>query len=426
MMRIFYSDYGGDVARIAKIERLVTELMAGGATVMRTGGKGLQSAAAVLPLPGFARRSKVSAEIRLDAKEIGQDPVVALAAAIFRHDSPNRSAADAYASMLAYQAFIAAELDRFAPDLVIAWHQFSAYHSLLEDWCRTRSVPIIYAEHGVLPGSWCFEFRGQMAESWIAQAPEAFAALPLDEADREAAERYLDHARRERLNRKTDTLSLEEANLGGLLQAEKRPKILYAGNNDYKTGLQPFSPHRSLRHGGDFLSTESGLLALLRIARRRNLLVLYKPHPSLGDGADVPAEFRRQVLLVDRRVNLVDLLPHVQALATIVSQSAYMAAMHGIPVVLMGRMQLSGTGIVEEAPFRRDLDAAVGRALANANPEERRRLFRDHVARLLRYYLIADSHDALGLFRYDLGTLAQALLAMDPGALRQGLAAAPA
>lgn len=408
MTRIFYSDYGGDPVRIAKIERVLQDLIALGCDVRRTSLHPISSVAPTLPLPNLTRMGQGRTRIKLQSGTPTQDRVLRYSAAIFRSDHPNRSPDACYLSMYLYQLYIEEELERFKPDLVILWHQFSPYHHIIANWCDANAIPVIYGEHGVLPGSWCFEFQGQMGESWIARDPEAFQALPLDQTDRKQADRYLRHAISNRMNRKTGMVSVAEAGLETALTQEARPKILYAGINDFKTGLQPFSRRRSLQHTGDFVSTETGLMALLPLARKNGWQVLFKAHPSIRHDAKTLEAYADCLTVVDKQVDLVDLLHFTDALATIVSQSAYMGVLHTVPVVLMGRMQLSGSGLVQEACFRSDLEAALRRALP-PEPEQRDPdALRDHVARLIRYYVMSDTYGEAGLFRHDLSNLAPA------------------
>lgn len=410
MTRIFYSDYGEDPVRIAKIERIITALQAQGATVCRSNRRAMVSAGITLPMPPLVMASPSKLGIDLKSKVKATDPLLRQCAEIFRYDHSNRSERDCYVSMHLYQQYITSELERFAPDLVLLWHQFNAYHYIIEDWCQARNIPVLYGEHGVLPGSWCFEFGGQMAESWIGRDPAGFQALPVEPGDLDRAQRYLAHAVENRMNRKAPGLTAAETGLADRLRADPRPKILYAGVNDYKAGLQPFDQTRTLRHTGDFISTPAGLEALLPLARKNNWHVLYKPHPSIKHELGALSAHQDYLSVIDKRVDLIDLLQYCDVLATIVSQSAYMALMHDTPVVLMGRMQLSGSGLVQEALYRRDLTTAVKSALADSDHETRRARLVDHVARLMRYYVIADDFDAHGLFCYDLADFAQSLL----------------
>lgn len=410
MTRIFYSDYGADPLRLERIEAILRDLKAKGATLCRTSRDPVDTVAENLPLPYLITAAPNRLGIDLKPKVKAHDRLTRICAEIFRYDNGNRSHRECYISMHLYKQYITHELKRFSPDLVVLWHQFNAYHYLIEDWCQTRGVPVLYGEHGVLPGSWCFEFGGQMAESWISRDPGAFRALPVDAGDLDRARGYLAHAVDTRMNRKAPGLTAAEAGLADRLTADPRPKILYAGVNDYKAGLQPFSQHRTLRHTGDFISTPAGLEALLPLARKNGWHILYKPHPSIKHHPDALSAHQDYLSVIDKRVDLVDLLQYADALATIVSQSAYMALMHDTPVVLMGRMQLSGSGLVEEALYRRDLEAAVKSALAGGDHETRRARLEEHVARLLRYYVISAEYGEHAPFPHDLSGFAGSIL----------------
>lgn len=392
---------------MAKIEAILKDLRAAGADVCRTSRRPLDTVARNLVLPNLIERSMKGAGVTLHPSIADTDRDTRVQAATFRYDHPKKSARDCFTSMYMYRQYIEQELSQFRPDLVVLWHQFNAYHYVIANWCAREGVPVIYGENGALPGSWCFEHQGQMAESWIARSPERFAALPLGAADQTHASAYLDRAVTERMNRKAPGLSVTEAGLHDALHADPRPKLLYAGINDFKTGLQPFTRRRSLLHTGDFISTEAGLQALLPLARKNGWHILYKAHPSIKHAAQGLEAYADCLTIIDKRVDLLDLLNYADVLSTIVSQSAYMALMHDTPVVLMGRMQLSGSGLVSEAPYRADLEQAVKAALSSTVSRDQ---LRDHVARLIRYYVISAEYGDKGAFYYDLTQVAPSLL----------------
>ena len=418
MRRIFYCDYGEDPARRIRIESMLRHLKENGAEVCRTSRRPVVSVAQTLPLPWMLTQSPRKYNLSVNLTAYGEsDPLLALCAAIYHYDHSGRSMRDCLNSMQSYRFYIEEELAQFSPDLAILWHQFNPYSYFVNDWCERHGVPVLYGEHGVLPGSWCFEFGGQMGESWISRDPAKFAALPVTRSDRERAEAYLAQAVHQRMNRKTDTISVTEAGLAQELRSDPRPKILYAGVNDYKTGLQPFSPERTGLHTGDFISSETGLNALLPLARRNGWQILFKPHPSIKHDSAGLATHSDYLKVIDKRVDLVDLIGYSDVLATIVSQSAYMSLMHGTPTVLMGRLQLSGSGLVHEAPYRGALENALHTALAETAPDTRdaatsarRDGLIQHIARLLRYYVISAEYGKRGLFHYDLSDLANSLL----------------
>ncbi|KUP93558.1 capsular polysaccharide export protein, LipB/KpsS family [Tritonibacter horizontis] len=418
-MRIFYSDYGEDPVRIDRIETILRDLKAGGADVCRTSRHPLDTVARNLVLPNLIERSMRGIGVTQHPDITLTNRELRIQAATYQYDHPKKSARDCYTSLYMYREYIEQELERFAPDLVILWHQFNAYHYAIADWCQRTGVPVMFGENGVLPGSWCFEFKGQMAESWIAQQPDVFKALPITQSDREHAASYLRQTITARTNRKGQGLSLHEVGQAAALSEDQRPKLIYAGVNDFKTGLQPFTKRRTLKHTGDFVSTEIGLEALLPLARKNDWHILYKAHPSIKHASPGLEHYSDCLTVIDKRVDLIDLLDQADALVTIVSQSAYMALIHDTPVVLMGRMQLTGSGLVEEAPYRAELERAIQTALADKGKETRPDMLRDHVARLMKYYVIAPDYDQPGMFRYDLSDVASTVLAAIQGQKNQ-------
>lgn len=408
-MRVFYSDYGTDPDRIARIEGFLARLKARGAAVCRTSRAPLDTVALNLPLPRTIVAPPAFSSGTPRHTPDRSDSLLTIAATCFNYDYHLKTLEECAASILQYQSYIHFEIDNFQPSCVILWHQFNHYHYIVADYCKARDIPVIYAENGVLPGSWCFEHGGQMAESWIAGNPDGFAALPVSAQDRADARRYLDMAARSKLNRKTGGPGVREAGLAEALADDPRPTILYAGVNDIKTGLAPYSWRRSPRHAIDYASSEAGLDALLEVAGRRDWRILYKPHPGVKPGRGRAYANDPHLLVIEKSVDLVDLLRHVDVLATILSQSAYMALINGVPCVLMGRMQLTGSGLAHEALRETELEAAVEAALADSGGD--RAALEAHVARLLRHYLVAPTMKPTPPFRYGLADVADAVLA---------------
>lgn len=407
MTRIFYTDYGADADRIAKIEKLFSVAHDAGIEICRTNLFPISSAYKTLPLPAFLRRPDGDLVPKLHIKDADWE-LVKYASEALRLSRPSVNVDLGQRTMNLYKAYIQQELEEFDPKLVFIWHQFTSYHYIIENWCKQREIPIIYGENGVLPLSWCFEFGGQMGESWIAARPAQFASQPIDDDDRALAVRYIDYAIEHRLNRKGAGKSLEEVGLAERLAANEKPVLLYAGINDEKTGVRPFSILRTQKHSPAYKSTEEGLAAVVAAAEANDWLVLYKQHPSRVGKDPVPPD-TDHLLTVDGEVDLLELMARCDVVLTLVSQTAYMALLHDKPCVLMGRMQLSGSGLVHDAVEREQLEDKIKQALDTGFTARDNDALRDHVARLLKYYVVHNEFEKSDLFKYDLSDVAESI-----------------
>lgn len=407
MTGIFYTDYASDAERAVKIEKLFSPAHDSGIEICRTSLMPQPSAYATLPLPAFLRRAVNQALRKLRDDEEDLD-LLRYAGEALRLSRPAVSADLAARMMGFYRDYMYTQLDEMQPDLAVIWHQFTSYHYLIANWCMKKNVPVIYCENGVLPLSWCFEYGGQMGESWITNRPDQFAALSITTSDRDRATAYLDQAVTNRLNRKGAGKPVAETDLADRLAANHKPVLLYAGINDEKTGVKPYLMSRTPLHSPGYTDTGDGLDALVEVAEANDWLVLYKQHPSrLGKEKAKPDS--DHLITVDGELDLIDLMSVSDVVVTLVSQTAYMALIHGKPCVLMGRMQLTGSGLVHEALERQHLANSVKDAMIEGFGKDKRDILRDHVARLLKYYVVYYDFESSDVFHYNLNDVAQSM-----------------
>ncbi|BAM02596.1 hypothetical protein [Phycisphaera mikurensis] len=261
----------------------------------------------------------------------------------------------------AYVAWSAGRALGGPADAAVVWNQFSAVSRAVVAVCERRGVPVRYAHEGVLPGSLVIEAGGQMADSPLAQ--QAADPPPVTDAELAATRAYLVRVAAARTSRKPPEQAADAAALDGL----EGPVLFYAGQNDEAAGFWPRSLPRARHHSPSFASTEDALAALQEVARVRRFTVLFKPHPSrrerhgdrpLGGVLD-PAVTRYAP-----GADVFGCIDRADAVATIVSQVAYLALIRATPVLLLGRMPLTGWGCCTELAARDRLPAAVGAALA--------------------------------------------------------------
>lgn len=416
--RVLLSDYGGDITRPAQLDHVLRELVESGDEVYRTSLMPISTVSANLLLPRFFHSRKLHESIEktkaLSNYSKQKHDLLQYCAGLRWGAQPERSYDNNITFCALYHEYITEELNKIKPDLVILWHKFNVYHVIIEAWCKRHGKEVVYCENGVLPGSWCFEYGGQMGESWIAKHPKAFEALPISGNDILSAQAYLTHCARSGLNRKGRGRPLAESGLAEWITADNRPTVLYTGSNDPKTGLVPYDPDVTREHAQEFVDTRRGLEQLLAVARKNDWRIVFKPHPSVKIPQIEALETDPHIALAGQDVDLVELLRYVDAMATIVSQAAYMALIHDKPCVLMGRMQLTGTGLVEEALTSSALEPALYRALNTEFGCERQAAFERHVARLLRYYVVSPTATAGEFFRYGLCDVGGAIADQTP------------
>lgn len=302
---------------------------------------------------------------------------------------------------------------RKRPVAFVLWHQFNAMHYSLPELLQARSVPRVFAEYGLLPGTVAFDGLGQMALSWVTTANEPH----LSDADLDTADRFLAHLREARpMRRATDARGPLPEKLLAARDGGKRI-VFYAGQNDFATGMLPESLPEANTHSPHFRDTRDALEALLSASERGNLVVLFKPHPldksSFSDIENVHPE----TLHLTRDSDIHECIHAADATATILSQVGYLAAMHEKPVVLLGRIPMSGKGCAYEIATRDELDDVVSDALNRDDFEAKQTAWKKHVAHVMRDYLFPMGDDAAPYFQTSAEDAAALLVELAKGEL---------
>jgi len=150
------------------------------------------------------------------------------------------------------------------------------------------------------------------------------------------------------------------------------------------TGIQPRSLKSSTWHSPYAQSSEEALSIVAATCKDNKWHVLYKPHPQARHDC-YSVNNNHVTVLPD--ISIYELLTICDVCITIVSQVAYEACILNKPVVLMGRLQLTGKDIAFEALDENSLQLQINAAITEGYSAHLESKFIDHTARLLRYYL---------------------------------------
>lgn len=285
-----------------------------------------------------------------------------------------------------FRAYFREVLRRTRPSLCILWHQLNALHRAAQGVCEEIGLPCALTEYGVLPGTIGFETGGQMGESRVAQDPEWFLNLPVDDADLERADAYIEFVRNEKRTRKDQSSEFDLEACVAKARERGRAVIFYAGQQDYASGLLPRSLPESHVHSPHFADTLDALRHLSELAERNDWHIIFKPHPILAERSknyETPYPNRVDVAL---GANIFDCMALADVTTTIVSQVSYMALVHERPCVLLGRTQLTGKGCVYEPVSFGDIETTFARAIDQGFTSEQQNAWRRHVAQVMRHY----------------------------------------
>ena len=294
-----------------------------------------------------------------------------------------------YAEAVVYYAdrYIRKLLEKTAPDCVLIWNKFYAFHMILGYLCEEYGIRKKYMEFGCVPGTFVIEEKGQQGESFPGRYPHAFAVLPVTGKDKITAESVIEYIFRNGLNRNPQP---PRGRLFGVLQNMKpnRPVITYMGQNDYESGLYPYTEKTRKYHSPIFKSSLEALEFLRLLCIKNGWNLFYKPHPIIEQ--QQPAREKEEGVFVLEHMNIEEVIDYSDLIITILSQSAYIALFRQKPVVMLGYTQLKRSGCVYEAFSRRAIESAIKEALKKGFSEKQRKKFLCHVARELKYYLWDD------------------------------------
>lgn len=278
-------------------------------------------------------------------------------------------------------------IDTLSPDCVMLWNQFFAFHHILEGICRERNIKCMYFEFGVLPGTYAVETLGQMGESYPAQEYKKFRQLYVSENEIKEAGKISAYIKAHRLNRKAQPKKdvhkiLDRKRISG------RPVIFYAGQNDFESGLCPYTMRTEKYHSPIFRSSDEAAYYLAGLARKNGWHLIYKMHPLVSQFCPVK-RFPSNVTVLNN-ADIHDLIAGSDLTVTILSQTGYAALCNEKPVLMMGYTQLRGKGCTYEAFCKDQIERKIKKALRNGYTERQKENFKKHMAQIVKYYVFQD------------------------------------
>lgn len=268
------------------------------------------------------------------------------------------------------------------PRAVLLWHQWNSLMTLGRELCLSSGIPSFFIHEGMLPGTMTIDAKGMMAE---AECAGISLAETVSNADLfVAARQTIQVIASEGMDRKPQSDSLATVAFIERMRSNGRRIILYAGSNDWQSGILPLDHPNAKLHGGGYEDSTAALAELVRVAAERDIFVIHKPHPNLlATRSGIEADNLVEVF-GGRSVELVRL---TDATVTLVSSLSYISMSLGKPTVLMGANTLSGSGAVFEAPRDVSLGKVLDAAMSVKQQAECQGAFVDHVAALLEGHL---------------------------------------
>lgn len=297
-------------------------------------------------------------------------------------------AARAVANLL--YSYFSEVVEFYKPDIILFWCVTNPLGKLMQNICRYKKIPMSGIEWGVLPGTITFDFCGHMGESWVAREKDYFNDLAIEQKDVEIAKKYLSVATSDELSRNKPCEVSQDvlAKVNDLRQHGKKI-VLFMESNSAHSGNTYANEQRAKIHSPYFIDDSKAYDRLLEICKKHSdWHILYKPHPiSITRG--IQSNIDETCTTVVYAGGLNEVLELADLSVTILSQSAYVSMLKGIPVLMLGNIQINGSGAVYTIENVADLEENLSCALEQGITEKQQKAFEEHVARLLKYYVFA-------------------------------------
>ena len=277
------------------------------------------------------------------------------------------------------------------PKGIYLWNEFYGLHMLLEHIARNMDIEISYMEYGLLPGTISVDRVGQMGESWPAINVEEFNSMYISEEDIQHAKAvwhclYLNKANR-KIQPKADIWDI----LKNKIQFGK-PIVLYAGQNDYASGIQPVTKKTKKFHSPIFKSSNEAAIFLARICQKNKWNFIYKPHPMVKKQSETElAKYGMKNIIFVSEADINEIIDLSDVVVTILSTSAYVALVRKRPVVMLGYTQLKDKDCTYQAFAKDEIEHTLRRSIENGFDIRQRQAFLRHIALLNKYYLYDDA-----------------------------------
>lgn len=297
-----------------------------------------------------------------------------------------------YAEALVYysELYFRQVLIKYKPKKVVLWNQFHALHIVLHNLCKEMGIKTVFMEFGLLPGTITVEEMGQMGESFPAVRYQQFMDFQVNNEDLAFAKKVIKMIREKRLNRNIQPINNMKEKLQSML-VNDRPTIFYAGQNDFESGLYPYTEETKKYHSPVFESSDEAAFYLSELSAKNGWNFIYKPHPLIFRlKRSYYDKLKKDNMIIISDIDINDLVDISDLTITILSQTGYVSMIRNRPTLMLGYTQLRGKGCTYEAFTLEDIEATIKQALKNGLTDNQKQAFKKHVAQLLRYYLYDD------------------------------------
>ena len=295
-----------------------------------------------------------------------------------------------YASQVAYytKSFYTKLFNLLKPVKILIWNNLYAVHHIVDEIAKEKKISPLYVEFGSIPGTIALDYIGQMGESEVAREYNSFKEKPILEKEIERAQIVWDYLKISRLNRKNQGTPPEVLEQIIKMKNEK-PIVFFAGQNDFESGLQPYTERTKKWHSPLFKTSFEALEYLSEICKKNNWNIIYKPHPIMESLGAEQKVYPDNVFYV-KTADINDLIDLSDVTVTILSQTGYVSTIREKATLMLGYNQLRGKDCTYEAFDYASIEPKLKEAIKNGFTNMQKNAFKKHLAQVLNYYLFDD------------------------------------
>ncbi len=314
--------------------------------------------------------------------------------AIYNVKSYHDDMGEGYPEALVYYTHLYTKVlvEKLQPKILIVHNKLYPMHDVMMNTCKELGVKTLFFEFGALPGTFALEKQGQMGGSHVATDYENFKLLSINDEELKKAEKVCKYLKERGLNRNVQPLSDQKEELFGRLKAD-RPIILYAGQNDYDSGICPYKENSKKLHSPIFKNSDEAAVFLAGLAQKNDWNLIYKPHPlPVKHGRCLQEGLPDNVIWISD-IDINEIIDMSDVVVTILSQVADISLIRDKATLMLGYTQLRGKDCCYEAYEVNSIEVELKKAIEEGYTTMQRKAFVRHVARELKYYLYDDLAD---------------------------------
>lgn len=270
------------------------------------------------------------------------------------------------------------------PSKIIIWGNWNRESYMWDYLSDIYNIPHGYMEYGWIPGTYQVDPRGIAGQSEYAVNPHLFKNIEIDNAYN--IKQIKQYVKNKKLD--TRTFSNTEADNTALSEMKKEKKTVFlVGMDDCGMKMNPKNTYWKKYISSVVESTEEALFLLVKLCRKNNWNLIFKPHPK--NSVPELGEYSDDVILVkdmqiDRLIELADVV------VSIASAVDYKALIYGKPLVQLGITGLLGKDCTYSVTEKNGLEEQLVLALKNGMTGRQTENFDRLLQILLQRYLWDD------------------------------------